>query len=101
MPSSLQVNYYYTIASQRVMLPVKTVEEIMLPVRKHQVVHFTLTVMISSHEFSLEGEVTLSKNMHKSLSNHKSLDWFIKVWKEQDRKIIRSETKRLGEVTPE
>lgn len=64
---------------------------------KHRIVHFMMMgMMVSSHQLSLEGEVTLCKNMHKSLGNQKSLDWFIRVWREQDRKIMRS-----GEVAPE
>lgn len=56
-------------------------------------------MMIS--RLSLEGEVTVIKNTHTFLGNGKSLDQFIRVRKEQDRKIIRSRIKMLGEVTPE
>lgn len=90
----------WTTASPRVMLPVKTVERRNASRKennKHRVVHFMLMgMMISSHQLNLEGEVTLSKNMHKSLGNHKSPDWFIRVWREQVRKITR-----FGEVAPE
>lgn len=60
-----------------------------------------MMMMISRHQLGLEGEVTVSKNTRTFLGNRKSLDQFIQAWKEQDRKIIRSRTKMLGEVTSE
>lgn len=72
----------------------------MLPVRRHQTSSSTFHVDGDDDKQSSAqsgGEVTLSKkNMHKFLGNHKSLDWFIRVWREQDGKIMRS-----GEVAPE